>query len=433
MALPGNLTVVTVTGTYLTPVGVPCTGTVTFSLDYPLADATGTTILYSGDTTVVLDATGRVLIQLAATDQTQLSPEPFTYRVTEAIAGRPLRVYNISLPSASAPTVDLSALAPVPPVVPVGVTISGTPSAGQVVTALSSTTADWQTPAATTTLSAADASVVVGGTSSAPTVRTAALDVLATLHPAADSVPMNSQKFTGLTNGAQPQDSATFGQIPTAGTVGSITVVGNTLAAGASGQYADAAHSHASPMWVPADNNLIWATVNPLQAGNTDTLLVANAGVVTLQRVLLRTAATLTNILFGVSGVDNTSPAFSNCYLGLYDSNGTRRAVTADLSSVINVALLHTVAFTAPYAAPAGEYFIGLVLNGTWTGGTASTTWNLKATGGGVTANSGLAAPHLYMSNMLTGQTTLPSSITLANQSTSLITGGWGSQWYGLS
>jgi hypothetical protein len=146
MPLPGNLTAITLTGTYLTATGVPCSGTVTFNLDSVIADATGSVILYPSATVATLDATGSFSIELAATNDTHLYPEPFTYRVTERLTGAQPRVYSISLPSSLAPTVDLSELTPTQPITPVGVTISGTPTTGQVPTATGPTTADWQTP-----------------------------------------------------------------------------------------------------------------------------------------------------------------------------------------------------------------------------------------------------------------------------------------------
>lgn len=66
------------------------------------------------------------------------------------------------------------------------------------------------------TVTAADTSVVVGGTSTNPTVRTNTLDVIASDHPPAAAVGMNSQKITGLANGTLSTDAAAFGQIPTA-------------------------------------------------------------------------------------------------------------------------------------------------------------------------------------------------------------------------
>lgn len=68
-----------------------------------------------------------------------------------------------------------------------------------------------------TDVTAADGSVVIGGTPTvSPTVRTGTLDAIATAHPPVAAVAMNSQKITGLADGAAAQDAAAFGQIATA-------------------------------------------------------------------------------------------------------------------------------------------------------------------------------------------------------------------------
>ena len=64
-------------------------------------------------------------------------------------------------------------------------------------------------------VTAGDTSIVVGGTSSDPTIKTATLDVIAADHPPAAAVAMNSKKITGLADGSAAQDAAAFGQIPT--------------------------------------------------------------------------------------------------------------------------------------------------------------------------------------------------------------------------
>lgn len=65
-------------------------------------------------------------------------------------------------------------------------------------------------------VTAADTSIVVGGTPANPTVRTNTLDVIAADHPPAADWSNNSKKITSLANGAAAQDAAAFGQIPTA-------------------------------------------------------------------------------------------------------------------------------------------------------------------------------------------------------------------------
>ncbi len=67
-----------------------------------------------------------------------------------------------------------------------------------------------------TSVTAADTSVVVGGTATDPTIRTNTLDVIAADHPPAANWSNNSHKITSLSNGSSAQDAAAFGQIPTA-------------------------------------------------------------------------------------------------------------------------------------------------------------------------------------------------------------------------
>lgn len=65
-------------------------------------------------------------------------------------------------------------------------------------------------------VTAADSSVVVGGTPDSPTVRTGTLDVIASQHPPAAAVGMNGQKITSLASGTASSDAAAFGQLPSA-------------------------------------------------------------------------------------------------------------------------------------------------------------------------------------------------------------------------
>ncbi len=73
-----------------------------------------------------------------------------------------------------------------------------------------------------TSVTGADTSIVIGGTSTAPTIRTATLDVIATDHPPVAAVGMNAQKITGLaaptvgTDGANKDyvDATIFGLSP---------------------------------------------------------------------------------------------------------------------------------------------------------------------------------------------------------------------------
>jgi hypothetical protein len=174
----------------------------------------------------------------------------------------------------------------------------------------------------------------------------------------------------------------------------------------------------------------VYVPGDPSSSGSTWVPTGATAsGIVYLSKIRLAVAITMTNLWYGLSGAAGGAATTGN-YFGVYDTTGTLQAVTSDLTSVYNGSTgAKEAAFVTPYSAAAGTYFIATLVNGTW----AANTWSLKATGGGVTANAGLSAPSLKFSNLLTGQTTLPGTITLANQVTSAVAAGACSQWFGIS
>ncbi|GAB2964462.1 hypothetical protein [Saccharothrix stipae] len=136
MPLPGNISLVTVTGQFLTYTGAACTGTVKFraSGDPWLKDASADATLVPGDIVCTLDADGKLVgptgavgagglgVKLPATDDPDLAPTGFVYDVTVAVSGQPEQEYSVSLPALTA-TVDLADLAPVTPVTGGGVPV----------------------------------------------------------------------------------------------------------------------------------------------------------------------------------------------------------------------------------------------------------------------------------------------------------------------
>lgn len=181
---------------------------------------------------------------------------------------------------------------------------------------------------------------------------------------------------------------------------------------------------------LPHEQNLLQWTGDPNDAGHVTAQSSGGVGGrVTLVRIPIRRTITWSNIWLGLSGVD-AGASLSNCYLGVYDTTGARRGVTADISSsLMTGAVAKALPLTTPFAAAPGFYFIAMLLNGTWT----TNSLHFKATGAGISVNAGLSAPLLRFSNMLTGQTSLPASLDLTQQATSIINTGWASQWYGVS
>ena len=109
MAIPGNLSLVTVTGTYIDISGVAIAGQVKFTPRAVLRNVTSNVILVNSTIVVTLDANGAFSQQLVATDDPDASPVDFTYFVEEAFVGG--RSFDILLPLATA-TVDLADVSP---------------------------------------------------------------------------------------------------------------------------------------------------------------------------------------------------------------------------------------------------------------------------------------------------------------------------------
>jgi hypothetical protein len=126
----------------------------------------------------------------------------------------------------SYPTVPAAAKLPRP---------AGTPTVGEIpqVSQVSPLELEWAANSGSgtvTSVTAADTSIVVTGTDTVdPAIKTAALDVIATVHPPAAAWSNNSKKITAVANGSGAQDAAAFGQTP----AGGATV---TIAQGGTGQ-----------------------------------------------------------------------------------------------------------------------------------------------------------------------------------------------------
>ena len=123
MPLPIGLSAVTVSGTYKHPDGTAMSGKLLFTPEPAIltSGAHGTLLLGTIEATLV---NGVMTATLLATDDPDVTPSGWTYRVQERWYDAPGRSYPLSLPAA-APTVDLADVAPTAPAEGVYVVVTG--------------------------------------------------------------------------------------------------------------------------------------------------------------------------------------------------------------------------------------------------------------------------------------------------------------------
>jgi hypothetical protein len=129
-------------------------------------------------------------------------------------------------------------------------------------------------------------------------------------------------------------------------------------------------------------------------------------------RIDIPFSTTFTNMTIPVFTAGATLTAAQNLF-GLYDSLGNRVAISADQSASWVTAGDKTAAFTVPYAAAAGTYYMSILSNGTTPIAVARSV-NTGAVQGVI--NHNLTAATARWSNGPAGQTTLPTTITMASR-----------------
>ncbi len=216
-----------------------------------------------------------------------------------------------------------------------------------------------------TGVTAADTSVVIGGTATAPTISTGSLDVIAADHPPAANWSNNSHKITSLANGSAASDAAAFGQVlPVAGGV----MTGNLeLAAGT---------TSLAPVTFQSGTNLTTATAGDAEFDGTAFYLTAAASsrqvVDTEQIQVLSSPYTLTNDT-------NPHPLFNASAAGALTVQGSTTYLFEMLLDITGLSSSsHTVQLG--FATGGGASLTGILYNAltsSVSGGTA-TSWMIS-------------------------------------------------------
>jgi hypothetical protein len=158
--------------------------------------------------------------------------------------------------------------------------------------------------------------------------------------------------------------------------------------------------------WQPQDMNMKAWTQDPAGCGSTGS--ASTSGVMYLSRVILRSAATISNLYYTVATAGVTLTAGQN-WCGLYNSTGTKLAEGPDQTTPMTSLGTKTVAIT-PQNLAAGSYYIALLTNGT------TPPQFMRGNGAsGSALNVGLTVSTGRFLDYGTGQTTLPATATLSS------------------
>ncbi|MDH2425793.1 hypothetical protein, partial [Sphaerisporangium sp. TRM90804] len=154
----------------------------------------------------------------------------------------------------------------------------------------------------------------------------------------------------------------------------------------------------------PADHGLAAWTLDPVTLSTSG--FTPTAGVLFLARVRLGRQLTLSGAHLYITA-SGTAP--TNCYVGVYDSSGALQAATADQAGAWTGTGLRSPAFAAPYSAPAGLYWVAVLI-----GGGTPPALARGAMGGGFSgmANVGATVASSRFATIGSGLTALPASIT---------------------
>lgn len=147
---------------------------------------------------------------------------------------------------------------------------------------------------------------------------------------------------------------------------------------------------------------------------------VLASGTIYMVRIDITAAETLATHTINVSTAGSTLTAGQNL-VGLYDAAGNRVAISADQTAAWATSGEKNAAYTVPYAAAAGTYYLAILSVGTTP---VSLFRNIATATAAAAINHGLTAANARWTTGPTAQTTLPASIVMASRTLSG-TGFW--------
>ncbi|MER7485264.1 phage tail protein [Streptomyces sp. NPDC126497] len=466
--LPESIPTVRVTARYLAPDGTPLTGTVEFRPPALLTHS-DTDVFVGGPTTAALDADGRLAVVLPATDAPGWNPVDWTYRVTEKVSGLPTRNYRIAL-AAAHPAVDLADVRPADPSTPNYVAVPGPPGPqgelgpagppGPVRSVNGRTTPDITLTAADVGALAVDTAGVPSGVAQLGTdgkvplsqlpalggqvasvngrtgeVVITAADLSALTQAAGDAryLPIDGSPVTSV-NGKAGAVQLTASDVAAVAAGTAVTLTGDQTVAGAktfttppstaalpsspdhlaSRAYVDSVA--AAGMWTPSALGFTAWAFDPATAADASEQSPLT-GHVYLIGVPLYAPATINSVVFYLNRYSTSGGAISaSSFAGLYNSAGRQVGTTTALTNHFKATTGATVVcpLRSAYEAPAGLYWVALLLNGTTSGlGLLRGASQGDFPGGSARMPDQGIARHARLST--TGQTSLPSSFAPAS------------------
>lgn len=144
-------------------------------------------------------------------------------------------------------------------------------------------------------------------------------------------------------------------------------------------------------------------------------LTLTTSGVIYLTKLPWYSTDTITNIIVDVRTQGSTLTS-GQCFAGIYTSAGTLVGTTADQSTAWASTGIKTMALSSgPYTVPGGGSS-GFIYAAFLFNGTTGPSFLRSATTNASQINFSLTAGSLRAASISTGQTSLPASLTLANQ-----------------